>query len=371
MKTQILLTLFFTFLFLDLISQIHLREVFRVRDTLRIGRFEPNSEMYAFKKIKMAPGDHRISERNTSDFLATQQIVSIDLVYSDFPPGINLSELNRKRFLELAKFLPEAFQDKHIQWRVVLQTGVTKTGDPYSFFHGFVVYYKPYDLSAELSSITEATKGIYKNSDSVLLKIFERHLSWKNMLVVMDVTGSMYPYTAQMILWLKLNTIDDKFKHFTFFNDGDLKSSEVKKVGETGGIYQIASSAYKPIAIKVEEAMKAGNGGDIQENDIEALLKGIDACPTCSDIVLIADNFSPCRDLSLLKNVKKPVKVILCGVQSFVNIEYLQIAYETGGSVHTMESDINNLIKMKEGQSVEIDGYEYKIQKGKFVKVSK
>ena len=40
----------------------------------------------------------------------------------------------------------------------------------------------------------------------------------------------------------------------------------------------------------------------------------------------------------------------------------------TCGSVHTMEDDLTELMKMKEGETMEICGRLYKIKDGKFVK---
>jgi hypothetical protein len=367
MKTQII----FLLLLFNVVQLCHaqavLREVFKIRDTLRLERYTPSSEEFNFQKVEMNAGDHRILNASKVESLRSQHIMAVDLVYSDYPVGDDFTELNRKRFLELSKFLPNAFNDKHIKWRVVVQTGVSKTGNINSYFHGFAVYYRNYDLSAELGHIDGVLSGRPLRMDSLIFKVLERNKDWKNMLVVMDVTGSMSPYTAQLILWLKLNTGDKRFKHFTFFNDGDEKSSERKEIGKTGGIYHIVAELYEEVAKKVKEAMSKGSGGDIQENDIEALLAGIKECPECKDIVLVADNYSPCRDLSLLKELKKPVKVILCGAQRFINVEYLQIARVTGGSVHTIESDILDLMKMKEGQTIDIDGRTYRIEKDKFV----
>lgn len=356
-------------MFIALNAQIDAFSIWPIQDTLLISRFYPKANVFEYKKIQMAPGDYHISETKTIEYLKKQQIMQIDLVYSYFPLKKNLNELNKNRLLELSKYLPSVFMDEHIQWRVVLQTEVIKQGDPLSFFHGFVVYYRPYDLPSELNMINQALLGKYEHRDSTLLKVFERNPQWKNMLVVMDVTGSMYPYTAQLILWLKLNSNDGFVRHFTFFNDGDETPCSEKKIGSTGGIYHIASELYKAVAEKVIKAMQGGCGGDIQENDLEAILSGIENCPHCNDVILVADNFSPCRDLSLLKFVKKPVKIILCGVYENFHVEYLQIAYETGGSIHTIEDDILDLMTLKEGETIEIGQYKYKIVKGQFVKI--
>ncbi len=82
---------------------------------------------------------------------------------------------------------------------------------------------------------------------------------------------------------------------------------------------------------------------------------------------MIADNYAPVKDLELLLKFKFPVKIILCGVSSYINSDYLDIARHTGGSIHTMESDIENLMLLKEGESITINKMKYKISGGKFV----
>lgn len=352
-------------------SQVIMREVIRLRDTLRVEKHLPTSAFLSIEKLAMAAGDHRFKESGKAEKMRTQEIAEVELVYSDYPVGNDFTELNRKRMLELYKYAPNAFNDKNITWRVVVQTGVEKTGNIHSYFHGFVVYYRPYDLNTELTAIKRVLDGKHTITDSTILKTFERNKDWKEMLVVADVTGSMTPYTAQLILWLKLNTQEKRSKHFTFFNDGDRKYDGHKDIGKTGGIYSITSHEYQKVAEKAVEAMKNGSGGDMQENDVEALIQGIKDCPECKNIVLIADNFSPVRDAELLKQVKRPIKIILCGTNMGINTQYLDIARATGGSVHTMESDLDNLLKKNEGDIIELEGKKYRIVKGKFVLMNK
>ena len=118
------------------------------------------------------------------------------------------------------------------------------------------------------------------------------------------------------------------------------------------------------------QAIQNGSGGDIAENDIEALIAAQQQCPDCENLVLIADNNAPVKDISLLSKVNKPVKVILCGSQYYLNPDYLKIARETGGSVHTMEADITRLAFLKEGEIFEFNGIRYRISKGSFVNIS-
>jgi hypothetical protein len=114
-------------------------------------------------------------------------------------------------------------------------------------------------------------------------------------------------------------------------------------------------------------AMENGNGGDNPENDIEAILFAISKCPDCGNIIHVADNNATPRDLSLLYKVNKPVRVIVCGVKGAVNPELLNIAYRTGGSLHTIEEDIRNLAGMSIGERVTIGGYSYRLTSYGFV----
>ena len=72
-------------------------------------------------------------------------------------------------------------------------------------------------------------------TDSVVFKIFSRHPEWDNCLVIMDWTGSMYPYGAQAVLWHSLNLKQSGIKYFVFFNDGNMEKR--KKIGKTRGVY--------------------------------------------------------------------------------------------------------------------------------------
>jgi hypothetical protein len=60
------------------------------------------------------------------------------------------------------------------------------------------------------------------------------------------------------------------------------------------------------------------------------------------------------RDLSLVEKVKRPVHIILCGARGGVNPDYLFIARQTGGSVHTLTDDITGLDKLVDGDVVKV-----------------
>lgn len=205
------------------------------------------------------------------------------------------------------------------------------------------------------------------NNDSVVMAVLDRKKEWKNKIVVTDVTGSMSPYTTQLLLWYKLHETEKDVNQFVFFNDGNMTPDEKKVIAATGGIYSCEGKAgYAYMEKQVSKAMQAGCGGDAPENNMEALLSLRHLTPE-QNVVMIADNFAPVKDLELLLKFKFPVKIILCGVRSYINSDYLDIARYTGGSIHTMESDIENLMLLKEGDSITINKMKYKISGGKFV----
>jgi hypothetical protein len=223
-----------------------------------------------------------------------------------------------------------------------------------------LVYEKPMENNTE--TIFQRTPP----EDSTVIKVLNR-LGWQRMLVVADVTASMYPYTGQLLLWLQMNEDERRIHQFVFFNDGDNKDESDKQPGRTGGIYTTASSEFETVEKLLYQTMRNGTGGAIPENNIEALLYGMEACPTCQDVVMIADNHSGVSDLVLLPMIKKPVRIIVCGVIQKINPAYLNIARSTGGSVHLAETDIQNLAALQEGEMITVGNYRYQIVKGKFV----
>ena len=173
-------------------------------------------------------------------------------------------------------------------------------------------------------------------------KVFNRNLNWKNNLVVLDVTGSMTPYIGQYLIWLRLHFNAKENQSFVFFNDGNGFKHKDKIIGQTGGLYFTRNRlGYDHVVATITTAIRNGNcNHDIIENDIEAIQGGIKQYPKSKNIILIADNNAPPRDFELIKTLNIPVKVILCGTyKNGITKEYLNLALETGGSIHTIEED--------------------------------
>jgi antitoxin component YwqK of YwqJK toxin-antitoxin module len=205
--------------------------------------------------------------------------------------------------------------------------------------------------------------------DSVILRGLIGIKPDKNTLIAADVTGSMYPYIGQLLLWYQMNIEHGRVENFVFFNDGDEKPDLTKKVGKVGGVYPIKTDDIVTLKNKMEEAISKGNGGDMQENDIEGILEGLKQFRKTTKVILVADRKSPVRDISLLKKIDVPVYVLLCGTPDFTHIHYLNMAYKTGGSVYSLGEEWIELKDIEEGQRLRIAHLTYQFKSGHFVRL--
>jgi hypothetical protein len=309
-------------------------------------------------------GESEIINSFDTDKLYGGKVLAVNLYYSNYPNGRDFTHLNLARIEELFRYAPQ-LQDTTLIWNLIAQSDCKNLDAAKRLFHGFEIVLK-YNENISLSSIQ--IDSSFK--DFVVERVLKRN-AWKDMLIVTDMTGSMSPYILQLFLWFKLNTIDNKAKQFLFFNDGDTKLTEDKVIGATGGLYHTKSNEYEDVEKEAIRCLLSGDGGDATENDVEALLKGIDLCPDCQEVVLIADNNAPVRDLVLMQKLKKPIRVILCGAIDTINPQFLDLARTTKGSVHLIEEDLVDLININEGESIEIYGVRYVILNNRFVEIKK
>lgn len=304
-------------------------------------------------KLEMAYAEHEV--KNPQDWRRIAHSVvpyEIDLVFTLYPKNLaqwrtNYFDLLNERMKTLFA-LDSALNSPDIHWNMVLQTEPQTEESAKSFFHGFVIKYRPKQArlinevrsASELRDLISGTAAI---RDSTVYRVLERHPEWNNMLVVMDWTGSMYKHGAQLVHWYKVKRFerDDIVKHFVFFNDGNHKRSYQKRIGRTGGVYRAKSVDIEEILNTMEYVMSKGNGGDPPENDIEALLTGIQYLEGYQSVVLIADNKSEVRDIDLLSKIKLPIHIILCDAKGYVHPHYQKLAKATGGSIHTIEQDLS------------------------------
>ncbi|MGZ4097315.1 MAG: toxin-antitoxin system YwqK family antitoxin [Bacteroidia bacterium] len=234
--------------------------------------------------------------------------------------------------------------------------------------------YKVYNKNGQFDFESRTTTGpvdfeadVADTANNSVFKVLNRNPKWKKNIIVTDLTSSMYPYAKQINTWLKLYFMKDTAQqYFVFFNDGDSKRDADKKIGATGGIYICKAKTCDDLVNAMKLTIKRGEGGDTPENVVEAILVGLKKVRKPDNIILIADNWAKVRDINLITRVKVPVRVILCGVFEGmeINTDYLNIAYKTKGSIHTIEQDISELINQTAGKKFNINGFDYIIKNG-------
>lgn len=328
--------------------------------------------------INMPFGQSTIISTANRNRLKGATIYQIDLVYTDFPKGVDLTELNRQRILKTLELRSDLIKDESIVWKMIRQMDCKSEAEAQTLFHGVVIHFRP--IQDETLSLKE--KDFYnevlpKNGETISNTVFKqfrdssvvaafRRNKWKEVTVVTDVTCSMSPYVAQFALWYYLNFNGKSQCNVVLFNDGDGKRNAQKTIGSTGGLYTDKMVDYSHFVKLLMDATSKGCSGDVEENGIEAILEAQEHFPHAKEIIFIADNFANLRDISLLDQVRIPVRVVVCGAGLAVNIELLNIAYKTKGSIHTIEKDLKDFPNYKEGQVVMIGSENYKIDQGKF-----
>jgi hypothetical protein len=226
------------------------------------------------------------------------------------------------------------------------------------------------ETAAKVSSALATNPRYFEQTGYEINAALYRHRElWANKVIVSDLTGSMYPYMDQILLWHALALVPGENNRYIFFNDGDSKPTSEKRIGATGGIYPCEEREMEKIMQAMKTVMQAGNGGDGPENDVEALLEATRLLGEGDELILLADNYSDMRDLELLARLRVPVRIVLAGVAHGVNEAYLHLAYMTGGSVHTLEEDIFHLTRLNDGEVIAIGGYRYRVNGGVFVQL--
>lgn len=262
-----------------------------------------------------------------------------------------------------------------MKWRLKLQTGCTSLKQARECFHGFVIRYgvaSDEKLVENFSLVRKYLSRDEKILDSSTVKILTRNRDWENMTVVLDWTASMYANGTLMLLWFQEQFEESELEHLLFFNDGDSIADSLKLIGMTGGIYPVDTPAWDDVIRTMEQVTLGGNGGDHPENNMEAIQAALDRWPDAKEIFLVADNKSPVRDLSLVKDIPVPVHVLVCGSSNgYMHPHYLTIAHQTGGSLHTLKEDIPDLGKYVEGELIQIGDFMYKREGEKFKRMGR
>jgi hypothetical protein len=207
----------------------------------------------------------------------------------------------------------------------------------------------------------------------------ERHPEWSNVFAVMDWTGSMYVYGAQLLRWHNKQVARKTLHQLALFNDGDdylypQNYRREKPLGAAGGVYFCNPNDIHEVIETMNVVMQNGDGGDKPENNIEALLASLkrirkDSVPDVQ-LVMIADNHAPVRDMELLPELVQasqnptpiPVHIIVCGANGTeVHPDYITLAWKTSGSVILLEEELafDQAEKPLAGGSIQFAGSRY------------
>ena len=359
-----------------------------------VTNLEAKFSLFELDKFEQEPSDETVFLKNgyakskilnptdwsklKEEFVATE----INLVYTKYPVNKELWRTNyRGLMVDRLKALFEidsSLNSANIEWNILLQTGCKNEPEAMKYEHGIEIVYQPIPRldSARVDSITSDKPVIDKetaliksqerkltrllkryseNQDSTVEKIFERNTEWKEMLVVMDWTGSMYGFGAKAIRWHLQNFRTSGVKNVVLFTDGE-PNRKKGKIGDYGGIYYSAASDPKKLIKVMRRSMFRNYNNKIEENNIEGLIKGIKTFPKFEEVVMIADNRSCMKDYCLCDLIDVPVRIVLCGTDEGINPQYVNLAYELKGSIHTLDSDINGFEAYKvEGTELTID----------------
>lgn len=270
-------------------------------------------------------------------------------------PSINRSLTNLK---PVRSFPSVALrQPPHSSYQLYRSTSVT-TPAPLSVMSPLIIsptqlteqihQRQPVLFSTEETAITEQVLTGHFGSDSTSYQVLERNLrAWPNAVIVCDFTTSMYPYSTQLFSWFKQNARHPAIKGMVFFTDCDSLGHQTKPGGPAGQMFTTREAdPLKVLPTLLAAARNTVRNDDDAENDIEALLYAQNQFPEAKHLVLLADNISKVKDMALLNQVHKPVHVVLCGTTGSdttiaYQSDYYDIASRTGGSIHTLEDDLN------------------------------
>jgi len=386
----------------QLIKKLNYIEILEFKDTIKADHVVLTNGYARYPLI----------DKNKWTAYDTSKIVyRVDIVYTKYPKIkrdwiTNYYSLLANRLKELFR-LDSSLNRNNIEFNTVLQVNCFTAKETKKMYHGIVIYYKNrneiskkevseiddglpdgehflFDRKKNLppllrnltindSLATDETTVMKVISQMDMLddistpdvyNVLERHPDWKDMVIVMDWTGSMYAYSGQAIMWHALNFKSKRINKFVFFNDGNKKRREEKILGKTGGIYAFDSENLADVIEVMYEITQMGKGGDWPENDTEALIFAQNKWPNVKELFLIADNRSNVRDLSLLEQLHVPVHVILCGNGWAYHIHYLNLAYKTGGTIHTIDDDVESFDKLTKEGKMEIFGKMWYLHNG-------
>lgn len=313
------------------------------------------------------------------------EVIAIQLIYTKYPLDKSLWRTNYKKLLcqrlQALFAVDSNLNSSDIDWNIILQTNCKNEEEAMKMQHGIELIVEP-KISLENNTSFKAEESVKEgmtesdmnkkdqirfkkfllqlspSPDSTIELVFNRHPEWKNSLVVMDWTGSMYEFGAKLMLWHAEHHTSSGVKNIVLFTD-QRSHTNSKSIGDCGGVFYLENSNLEKV-LKLMKSLKNQESNDVEENNIDALIKGLERTKDFEELIMIADNRSCMKDYCRVDEIKVPVRIVLCGSQLGINPQYINLAYLTNGSIHTGESDTWEIRSFaQEGKSLTIDGFKY------------
>jgi len=218
----------------------------------------------------------------------------------------------------------------------------------------------------DVPAIAEQVLSGRFGNDSTSYQALERNrFRWPDAVVVCDLTTSMYPYTTQLVSWLRQQVANARPLGLVFFTDCDSLGHQTRPGGLPGKMYIVRDpepdAILPPLLAAAHNTIK---NQDDAENDVDALIAAQQAFPQARHLILIADNLSRVKDIKRLTTVDRPVHVILCGttggdLTSPFQSDFEQIARQTKGSLHTLDDDLDPTANLS-GETLHVGPFYYR-----------
>jgi len=208
------------------------------------------------------------------------------------------------------------------------------------------------------------------NGDEIKAMFYRNKDQWKNKRIIANIDCSMYQYIDELMVWNYSNPEEQQNNKYWLFNGFNYTASENHEGHSRRGIFHVSENNVQGFFNTIDKIVNFSCRGSRLENVVEALILGAEGKSPEEDLLFIADNFSDVSDLEKLKDLKAPVHVLLTQSDYGINENYLEIAYHSGGSIHTRQVDIEaqQLKALKNGESLLIGKHAYTFYKGKFLK---
>lgn len=209
------------------------------------------------------------------------------------------------------------------------------------------------------------------NQQEIKAMLYRNKEQWAAKRIIANIDCSMYQYLDELMVWNYSDEQEQNNNTYWLFNGFQNDSKPSGSGNDRRGIFHVPNNDIEGFCKTVDKIVNFSCGGSRLENVVEALILGAKDKSPAEELLFIADNYSDVSDLNKLKDLHVPVRVLLTASEYGINEHYLEIAYRTGGSIHTINEDIpsQHLQTLKDGQQLPIGKYVYQFFKGRFMKV--